>query len=44
MQLKEGQSIKEHIKVMIENFNQLAVIGDNITDEDRIIYLLASLI
>ena len=43
MQLKEGQSVKEHIKVMIEIFNELAVIGDNITDEDRVIYLLASL-
>ena len=43
MQLKEGQSIKEHIKVMIEIFNELAVIGDNITDENRVIYLLATL-
>jgi len=43
MQLIKGQSVKEHIKVMIEMFNELAVIGDNISDEDRVIYLLASL-
>ena len=28
---------------MFEIFNELTVIGDNIDDEDRVIYLLASL-
>jgi len=44
MQLIEGQSVKEHNKVMIEMFNELALISDNITDENRVIYLLASLL
>ena len=43
MQLKEGQSVKDHVKVMTEIFNELAVVGDNISDEDRVVYLLASL-
>ena len=28
---------------MIEIFNELAIVGVDITDEDRVIYLLASL-
>ena len=28
---------------MTEIFNDLAIIGDNISDEDRVVYLLASL-
>ena len=43
LQLKEGQSVQEHVKALTEIFNELSVIGDNIDDEDRVIYLLASL-
>ena len=43
LKLKEGQSIQEHVKNMTEIFNELAIIGDNISDEDRVVYLLASL-
>ena len=43
LMLKEGQSVQEHVKSMIEIFNELAILGDNITDEDRVVYLLASL-
>ena len=40
LQLKEGGSVSEHIKAMTE---ALAVIGDMVTEEDRVVYLLASL-
>ena len=42
-QLKEGQSVQEHVKALTEIFNELFVIGDNIDDEDRVVYLLVSL-
>ena len=28
---------------MVETFNELSIVGDAITDEDRVVYLLASL-
>ena len=43
MRLKEGESVQEHIKTMTETFNALTVIGDKITEEDRVVHLLASL-
>ena len=43
LQLKEGQSVQEHVKALTEIFNELSVIGDNIEDEHSVIYLLASL-
>ena len=41
--LKDGDSVQEHIKTMTEIFNELSVIGDQISEEDRVVYLLASL-
>ena len=41
--LKEGQSVQEHVKALTEIFNELSIIGDNVDDEDRVVYLLASL-
>ena len=41
--LKEGQLVQEHIKLLTETFNELAVVGDNVSDKDHVIYLLASL-
>ena len=32
-----------HVKTMLEKCNELLIVGDAITDEDRIVYLLASL-
>ena len=43
LQLKEGQSVQEHVKALTEIFNKLSIIGDSIDDEDRVVYLLASL-
>ena len=33
----------QHIKTMTEVFEALAVIGDAVTEEDQVVYLLASL-
>ena len=41
--LKEGGSVQQHIKEMTEIFDSLAVIGDAITEEDKVVHLLASL-
>ena len=43
LRLKECESIQDYIKPITEIFNKLAVIGDNIEDEDKVIYLLPSL-
>ena len=43
MLLKDGQNVQEHVKNMLELFNELAIVGDNISDDDRVVYLLASL-
>ena len=41
--LKEGDSVHEHIKAMTEIFNELAIIGKEMSEEERVDYLLASL-
>ena len=43
MRLKDGDSAQEHIKTMTELFDALAVAGEMVSDEDRVVYLLASL-
>ena len=43
LQLKDGASVQDHIKSMTELFNELAIVGDAIDEEDRVVYLLASL-
>ena len=43
LQLKDGNSVQDHIKAMIELFNELAIVGDVIEEEDRVVYLLVSL-
>ena len=43
LQLKDGESIQKHIKEMTEIFESLAVIGDPVAEEDRVVQLLASL-
>ena len=43
LRLRDGDSIQKHIKDMTETFNELAAIDDPITEEDRVVYLLASL-
>ena len=41
-QLKEGDLVQEYIKVMTETFNELAIVGVELSDEDLVVYLLAS--
>ena len=43
LRLNEGDSMENHIKQMTEIFNSLAVIGEVIKEEDRVVHLLASL-
>ena len=43
LKLKEGESVNEHIKAMSKIFKGLAVIGDAVSKEDRVVHLLASL-
>ena len=43
LRLKEGDSVQEHIRRMTEVFEELAVIGDLVKEEDRVVHLLASL-
>ena len=43
LRLLEGGSVNDHIKEMTEVFEELCVVGDAVSDEDRVVYLLASL-
>jgi len=43
LRLAEGGSIQDHIKLMTEIFDELSAIGERVSDENRIVYLLASL-
>ena len=38
MLLKDRQNVQEHVKNMIELFNEFPIVGDNISDEDRVVY------
>ena len=44
LQLKDGQLAQAHIKVMTELFDSLAVAGEDMSEEDCVVYLLASLL
>ena len=43
LRLKEQESVQSHIKSMIEIFDELAVIGEPVEEEDRVVHVLASL-
>ena len=43
LKLKNYESVQNHIKTMMEIFQELAVIGDAIDEEDKVVHLLASL-
>ena len=43
LRLKDNESVQHHIKQMSEIFEELAVIGQPIEDEDRVVHLLSSL-
>ena len=43
LRMNNGDSVQSHIKEMTEIFNNLSVIGDAVSEDDRVVYLLASL-
>ena len=43
LKLKENESVQEHIKSMVEIFDELSIIGDAVEEEDRVVHMLASL-
>ena len=43
LRLHDGDTVQEHIKAMTEIFDGLSVVGDPVSDEDRVVHLLTSL-
>ena len=43
LRLKDGESVQKHIKAMTELFEALAVIDAPVSEEDKVVHLLASL-
>ena len=43
LKLKEGDSVQEHLRKLIEIFDELAVICSLVEEEDMVVHLLASL-
>ena len=43
MRLGEGSSMQDHLKEMTEVCDELSAIGEPVNEEDRVVYLLASL-
>ena len=43
LKLKEDGSVQNHLKTMTEIFEELAIVGDAIDEEDRVVHILASL-
>ena len=43
MKLKEGQSVQKHVKALTEIFDELAIVGEPLDDESRVVHVLASL-
>ena len=43
LSLEEGRSICKHVKALMEIFEELAIIEDAVSEEDRVVHLLASL-
>ena len=43
LKLNEGQPVQSYIKVMTEIFDELAIVGDPLDNENNVVHLLASL-
>ncbi|KAF2364502.1 hypothetical protein FHG87_004735 [Trinorchestia longiramus] len=43
MKLENGQNLQDHLKVFVELFEELAIIGDATVEEERVIILLSPL-
>ena len=42
-EVKDGQSMQKHVKMLIEIFDELSIIGDPLDEENQVVHLLASL-
>ena len=43
LKLKDGQSMQKRVKMLIEIFDELSIIGDPLDEENQVVHLLASL-
>ena len=43
LKLEDGQSVQKHLKMLTEIFDELAIIGDPLDDESKVVHVLASL-
>ena len=43
LRLADGDSVQDHIKPMTQVFDELSVVDEPVKEEDRVVYLLASL-
>ena len=43
MRLTEDGSVQDHVRCMVEIFQELAAVGSPIEEEDKVVHLLASL-
>ena len=43
LKLKEGQSVQRHVKTLTEIFDELAIVGEPLDDESKVVHVLASL-
>ena len=43
LRLNKGDSVQNHVKEMMETFQALSIVGDNVTEEDKVVRLPASL-
>ena len=43
LKLKDGKSVQKHLKVLTEIFDELAITGDQLDDENKVVHTLASL-
>ena len=43
LRLKEGEPVQEHIRKMTKIFEELSVVEDPVSEEDKVVHLLASL-
>ena len=43
LRLKDGDSVQDHVRAITEIFDGLSVAGDAVSEEDRVVHLLASL-
>ena len=43
LKLNDSGSVQDHVKTMMETFHELSVVGDAVKDDDKVVFLLASL-